>query len=73
MKGECARKKLCQGCGVDETLDHVLFECPGYTRERAGIHRVCSNLGIEFSVQTIFRRRELMPLAEDLFLKIADD
>ena len=39
-------------------LDHVLFDCPSYTRERAGVHRIRSNLGIEFSVQTIFTRKD---------------
>ena len=66
--------RLCrQGCGVEKTLDHFLFDCPTYDRDRAGFHKVCSILGIEFDIQTIFTRKELLPLVEKLFLSIADN
>ena len=56
-----------------KTLDHVLFHCPTYDRDQAGFHKVCSILGIEFDIQTIFTRKKSLPLVEESFLSIADN
>ena len=58
--------RLCRrGCGVEETLDHVLFDCPSFDREPARFNKLCSKLGIEFGIKTIFTRKELLPLLEE--------
>ena len=65
---------MCRhGCGDNETLDHVLFDCPIYSKERSEMRRICSNLGICYNIQAVFTRKELLPLAEELFLRIAND
>ena len=73
-RGGCESDELCRwGCGVSETLDHVVFTCPGYSRHRSGIVRACEGLGLAFSLRNLFTRQELLPLAEELLLSISRD
>ena len=57
----------------NETLNHVLFRCPCYSRERFEICRTCTDLEIQFSIRNVFTKRELPPLAEGVLLRIAGD
>ena len=74
FRGICAGHELCRrGCGVMETLDHVVFSCHGYSRQRSSIACVCKRLGVVFNLRNLFTRKELLPLAEELLLAVSGD
>ena len=73
-RGGGSGQELCRkGCGVAETLDHIVFSCHGYSRQRAGIIHVCGRLGCVFNLRNLFTRKELLPLAEELLLGVFDE
>ena len=53
--------RLCRGgSNEDETLDHVLFRCPCYSRERSRIFQRCQELEVKFSISNVFTKKELL-------------
>jgi len=59
-----------RGCGVRETVDHVLLVCPCYSEQRARIASVCKRVNIEFSVDTALCHPQVLPETETLFLSV---
>ena len=59
---------LCRaGCGVAENMEHVLYHCPRYARERDLIDERCRTLGVTGTTSELMTNCKLQPLMEALF------
>ena len=64
---------LCRrGCEVEETLEHVIFDCPCYSEQRAMITDVCFRANIQFSVRNVLVHPDVLPFTRKLFRAIVD-
>ena len=62
---------LCRGgCRVSETLEHVLLECPCYSKQRVLLHKTCRKCGVSLTVRNALTHSRLLPHTESLFLGV---
>ena len=62
---------LCQdGCGVSETLEHILPECPCYSKQRARLCTVCWQHGVSLTVRSALTHSKLLPHTESIFFGV---
>ena len=58
------------GCGVIETLDHVLLHCSCYPVQRSAMCDVCVREGVDFTVRNLMTHPGLLHHVENFFLAI---
>merc|ERR1712035_85777 len=47
------------GCGIPETSEHILLECPFYNTERKSICKLCESMNLNVSQQTFLTEKRL--------------
>ena len=58
---------LCRrGCGVQETVEHVLLDCGFYSELRERLMLRCRELGFEFCIRTLLVEPQVYPLTEEI-------
>lgn len=44
---------LCAHCVIPETVEHFIMRCPKYSRARQPLKQLCTNLGIQFTLENV--------------------
>ena len=69
--GGCIQSRTCRhGCSTEETVAHVLLDCPYYSKQRSRVSRACYRLNIPVSLKNLLCHPGLHLLTEAFFIDI---